>query len=53
MANEKRYVTTDKLQADDEMSPKPARDEQAADGSPKERDGDDEARQVPRPATSE
>jgi hypothetical protein len=53
MAERKGYVNTDELQADDEMSPKPARDEQAADGSQKERDGEDEARQVPRPATSE
>lgn len=51
MAEEKGYLNTDELQADDELSPRPAREEKAADSPPKRHN--DVAREAPRPATSE
>lgn len=51
MADGKGYTDNDKLKADDEISPEPARDDQAAGGSRK--DFDDASPEAPRPATSE
>jgi hypothetical protein len=58
MTDRNRYVNTDELQADDEISPKPAsdgdkRDRPRQSGNARISDVEDDARLPPRPATSE
>ncbi len=58
MSDRNRYVNTDELQADDEISPKPASDGEKRDhprqsGNARTSDVGDDARLPPRPATSE